>query len=230
METFKHTHRSALLYFFLNAITLGIFGAAMFGRIKKEYEEMAKDSPNKKKIGSFAAAYFLGFPTLGIYPLVLGTKLVSAIGELAKEKGMERPRITGKFFILWVTLGADILVGPFIAMHRFLLVLNALETKENEARALAIEAEKARLAGIATIEAATKEPVLEEPLPETPAPRDPVKDLLEKYASCPEGRFKVRFEKGKEPLRSFQKKEDAMAFARELASCKNTGLRYVKLK
>ncbi|MGN1261904.1 MAG: DUF4234 domain-containing protein [Candidatus Enteromonas sp.] len=244
MDHYKHTRRSALLYFLLNAITLGIYGAVLFSHIRKEYQEMAKGTPNERKIGSFVAGYFLGFPTLGIYPFVLGAKLVAAVGQLAKDKGMERPRINGKFFVLWTFLGLPIIVGPFIALRRFVVVLNTLEEKENETHRLAAEAEKAREEGIATIPAATEEAVQEEPAlePDTPAIEpvaiaptrilrpDPVKTLLAKYAACPEGRFKVRFEKGSAPVRTFAKKEDAMAFARDLAKAKDARLRYVKLK
>ena len=249
---YKHTSRSAIAYLLLSIPTLFIYNAVVSEHIRKEYLALA-EGKSAKRPSSYIFIYFLGLLTLGIVPLVWHIKMAGRIGALAKEKGLARPKTSSASFALWTLLGLLILVGPFIGRHQYLHTLNVIERDENEKAehplALPAPEEEVALLPEPPLNATSPEneevvnfgasftqgedplpteaPV--EPAPSQPVPvleEDPLQKLLQAYADCPEGKYKVRFEHNEAPIRSFRSKDDAFAFSKELASLRGVKARY----
>lgn len=239
MEKFKRTKRSSILFHLYGILTLGISSAVTLTRMQKEYALIRPDAANEKKLLPYPAVYFLGIVTLGIVPLVWRIRFASRVGELARAKEVKAPKLTGARFGWWATLGLLILIGPWYAFRLLFLNFNALLFAANEEIDVLSRAKEELDQGrpnvlLAEKESAEAEEEKEEaPVDELPAPRkteDGLNALLEKYAACEEGRFAVRFSKGSRPIRTFAKKEDAVAFGKALSAMRHVGLRYVKLK
>lgn len=260
---FKKVKRSALLFLFLSLITLGIYSAVVLSKVKKEYDLLSEDSPSHKSFAPYVVIFLLGFITLGIVPLIYLGYLSDAYGELLREEGIKKPKISYGTFVLWCVFGSLIIVGPFIAFHKLFKVAAILKTKSNErAEAYRILEEK-KEKGEADVALAEDSPAVmpsevpanvvptsikgEEgpaalsamrsiPGPQTmvlppldpAAPVDPMSMLLAKYATCPPGTFAVRVKPSSPVLRTFAKKEDAIAFAKELAALRKVSVQYRK--
>lgn len=224
MEKFKHTKRSSFLFFLYACLTLGITSIVTLERMRKEYNRMTADKEGIERQMSYVGVYFLGWITLGIVPLVWLCRLAGRYGELGREQGMEKPKLTGTNFICWLLIGSLIIIGPWLAFRKLFKISNALQIKANEAMDKA--AEVAALP--APVEEVKEEPVVEE----KPCCRyaDPIERILKKYEGCKEGRFAVRFSKCEKAVRTFEKKECAVAFAKEVAAARRVQMRYVKLK
>lgn len=262
---FAKVHRSAILFLLWNLITLGISGCVVLSRVKKEYDILSEESPSKRKFAPYLPIYLLGFLSLGIVPLIYLGFLNEAYGELHREEGLQKPKIGYTSFVLWNVLGIFILVGPWIAFHRFFRVCAQLKTKHNEKAKMVRELEEKRSRGEPDVALAEDAPaVMPSEIPAnvipsvvkgeekqgpaassairaTPGPQtivlppldasspvDPISLVLAKYAACPSGTYAVRLKPSSPVLRTFEDKEDAIAFAKELAAIRNVSVQYKK--
>ncbi len=128
--TYKHTHRSGIAFVFLGIITLGVYPVVVLSQVRKEVSSLL-DGKGVGKQMPFVWAYLLGFITLGLAPLIWVCKMANKIQMAALEKKITSPRLSGAF-MLWSYFGVLVLIGPFVAYHRFFALLNAVEKRANE--------------------------------------------------------------------------------------------------
>lgn len=163
---YRHCKRSSIAFILLGAITFGIYDIVVLSHVRKETNALTEGSGLKKQM-PFFWAYLLGFITCGIVPLVWLVHIINKIQVAAVERKITSPRITKPFFVLWLILGSEIIVGPFIAFHRFFKVLNAVERYDNEqqeATAKMIEAKEEMKEQMETAPEAQEEaPQIKEP-------------------------------------------------------------------
>ena len=72
-----------------------------------------------KRTWGFLSFMLLAVVTLGIFPIVWHCRVITRIQQYCKENGQECP-INKKFYLCWTLIGLPILVGPLIAIARFL--------------------------------------------------------------------------------------------------------------
>lgn len=128
---YRHCKRSGVGFLFLGLITLEIYPIVVLSHVRKEVNELNANNGVKKQM-PFILAYLLGLITCGIVPLVWCTRMAGKIEIAALERKITAPRLTKAFFACWIIFGSYIIVGPFIAFHRFFKVLNLVESYENE--------------------------------------------------------------------------------------------------
>ena len=190
---YTRSHRSAFLFIFLGVLTLGIYDVVVMTKIREEVETLMEGKSFRRLLPP-VAVYILGWLTLGIAPLIWAIRLSAEVEILALERGLGRPPFSARWFGLWASLGALILVGPFIALTRLIRTLNRVEQAENE-----------------YLKSKEKE-VLdeEESVPEEEKPQ--AKEEKEE----PPLRYRVRYGDSSEPIRSFDSQEEALAYAHRL--------------
>lgn len=255
MKPFKHTRRSSILFFLLTPFTLFIYPIVVLSHVGKDLNRLGEKKEGYVPCNAFFPMLLLGIITLGIVPLVWTLRAVNRVKAFQADYGLTKPKVSAGSFFCWMLFGSLILVGPFIAMHKFLHGLNLVERKYNELLAVQTPEE------VPAIEApapealpASEEPKQvemkkeEEPAPAiekqeeakptptpiqvVPAPKPEAKEekkpevsgpiitaaLLRKYAPCKPGPYRVRFASDPEAVLTFEKKEEAIAFASELAA------------
>ena len=183
MKKFRHTRRSVILFFLLGPLTVFIYDIVLLTHVGKDVNRINEGKEGYKRAMNFVGAFFLGFITLGIVPLVWMCKVAGRIGRSAVEYGVTRPHIgTASFFFLFFFFCWTI-VCPIIGMAKFLHTLNKTERVLNE-RADAASKEEAEATllpePVVAAEESPKEevaevaPTLEENPEEAPAKEAPV--------------------------------------------------------
>lgn len=123
---YRNTKRLGAILAFINLITLGLFFLFYMVRIRREIRKLGKSGGMPYPI-----AWLLGFITLWLVPLVWFANRAEELEQLHNEKGLEGKPVTFSFMFCWCAFGLFIIIGPFIAMHRFFATLNRLEAADN---------------------------------------------------------------------------------------------------
>ena len=226
---YRHCRRSGVGFIFLGIITLEIYPIVVLSHVRKEVNELNENNGVKKQM-PFILAYLLGFITCGIVPLVWATRMAGKIEIAALERKITSPSISKAFFACWIIFGSYIVVGPFIAFHRFFKVLNAVESYENQRIALdekTVEIKdemKSEIDANAMNEAPQPE-ALEEKKAETPYPGLPAASSPEKAAAKPQ-KSATSPSSPKQPwrvkvngvTRVFSSREEAVAYAQRVSA------------
>ena len=165
MKKFRHTRRSAILFLLLTPLTLCIYPIVVLCHVGKEVNRINEGKQGYVKSMNFVGAFFLGFITLGIVPLVWTCKVASKIGTAAKENGIAKPSVRGLSMFLLTFLFSWLIVTFIVGWCKFFHTLNALERKLN-ADMIAMET-KAAQEEILPVESA---PAAEEAASEEEAP------------------------------------------------------------
>jgi hypothetical protein len=110
-------------------ITGGIYGLWRIHVLARDMNLMCEG--DGKKTRGLLACLFFGLITFGIYDLVW----LYAVGDRLQDNAA-RYNLTfkesGGTVLLWLLLGALIIVGPFIAMHIIFKNINALADEYNK--------------------------------------------------------------------------------------------------
>ena len=123
------TNRGFWKWFFLNIITLGIYQLGMLYHISEEINLVAaKDG--KKTMNFLLLIFIIGPITLGIGDLVWFHRISARIGAELDRRGLGYKFGAGSFWG-WNVLGAIIVVGPFIYIHKLLKAMNKLNESYN---------------------------------------------------------------------------------------------------
>lgn len=139
---YRNTSRKGALLYLLNFITLGIFFLFFFIRIRREIKNFGKRGGMP-----YPVAWLLGFITLWIVPLIWFCNRAEEVGQAYERLELKGKHIDFAFMFIWLAFGSFIIVGPFIAFHRFFNSLNAIERATNvvvtkAATKLAVKEEK----------------------------------------------------------------------------------------
>ena len=210
---------------------------------------MNADVEGYKKSMPFVGAFFLGFITLGIVPIVWLCKVSGKLGRKGYALGIRKPHTSIASMLLLGIFFSFFIITAIIAWTKFLHTANAIERKLNEladekakeeAEAETLPEEPAPEA-VEAKEEIKEEPVAEEPAPEAVAiPEEPAPEIEsepeeentipEAYRPAPRKtvrKWRVRLSNSDE-FKVFDTEEEAMAYARGLAFAKNAKLRVKK--
>lgn len=103
--------------FFLTIVTLGIYPWYL-QEIIAQTTNIACRRDGKRTWGAFPFI-MLTAVTLGVYPIIWHCKVMKRFTNYCRANG-EECRVTRKFFLCWSLIGLPILIGPLIAIARFL--------------------------------------------------------------------------------------------------------------
>lgn len=227
--TYSHTKRSGVAFVLLGVVTLGIYPVVVLSRVRKEVTRLLDGKGVDAQL-RFVWAYLLGFLTLGIAPLIWICRMANKIQMAALEKRITSPRLSGGYMFAWSYVGALILIGPFIAYHRFFKLLNKVEAaanKEEEEKTKNDSARQEMLAEVRSQGSAQTSLVespavksLQSPYPNLPSQEaSPTENKKEPSWNQKEPRpedAKWRVKVGKNEIRCFSTKQEAIEFARGL--------------
>jgi hypothetical protein len=79
--------------------------------------------------------------TLGIYPLIWHCQVIDRFRDYCKRNGKECP-VSKKFYLCWTLLGWPIIIGPFIAIARFLRAFSHVCTIYNSTHTFPLSKEE----------------------------------------------------------------------------------------
>lgn len=217
---FKHTKRNGVLFVFLSIITISIYSLVVLHHVRKEVASMAAEREGEKKPANYIVMWILGWITLGIVPLIWYCKVADRVAKYAKEAEIESPRVDFEVMFNWTVFGCLIIVGPFIAWTKFFKLLNALEDKLNET---ALKEEVVEEAPAEELPAAIEEEafpvaITEEVEGEANEEEKEVKVICKESASNGNSKWRVRYSNSPKAIVEFNNKEDAIEYAKYLAS------------
>ena len=249
MKRFKHTNRSGFAFVLFSPFTLFILPWVMLAHARTEVNSMHQGRPDYKKSMPVIVAFLLGIITLFIVPFAWIARLAGKIRRLSAEHNVEGKCVSGTWMVCWLLFGSLIIVGPFVAYMRFFRSLNRLEKKLNEEMDAA-EAEAAKEDEQAVMkeeqavsegeEKPAEEPGKEENLPavvepakeEKPAECKPAEEPGKEAEPAPEAeplppekrKYRVRMAAKNQPMRYFETKEDAIAYAKGVAKARKVNV------
>ncbi len=228
--TYKHTNRSGVLFVFLGIITLGVYPVVLLSHVRKEVSSLL-DGKGVGKQMPFVWAYLLGFITLGLAPLIWICRMANKIEMAALEKKITSPRLSGAY-MLWAYFGVVILIGPFLAYHRFFALLNRVEGRANEEEQEKVENKisPAKQDMLKEVKKASEgefpEPASQTPaLAQTPYPQldqrifdEQANENEKPWAPSPKGNVRGRKWRVRSngQIKVFDTKEEAVAYAKSL--------------
>ncbi len=119
------TNRGLWKTFLLSLLTLGIYGQVVMTGIGRSLNTVASRYDSKKTMNYCLVSYVFGPLTLGIALLGWYHRLSFRVGDELLRRGLPY-RISTNDFWGWNVLGALILVGPFIYLHKLCKAMNYL--------------------------------------------------------------------------------------------------------
>ena len=135
MRTDRRFWRTLLL----SVLTLGVYPLFMVEVISQS-TNIACYKDGRRTWGVFPYL-LLSVCTLGIFPLVWHCKVINRINSYCAEHGVQ-PRISKRFYLCWSLIGLPILVGPLIALARFLSAFSLLAEAFNGANTFPLSTEQ----------------------------------------------------------------------------------------
>ncbi len=124
------TNKSLGRYILLSMITCGIYGLVVMSSVTEYINQIATRYDGKKTMHFLLMAFVFGPMTLGIAALVWEHRLANRIGDELKRRNIGYS-FSATDFWLWNVLGAFIVVGPFVYMHKLFKATNLLAADYN---------------------------------------------------------------------------------------------------
>ena len=128
------TNRSLAKYFFLSLITFGIYGLVVLCHISEDINIVATPRDGKKTMHYLWIFFILTGLTLGIAPLVWFHRLSNRIGNELVAREIDYSFSAGTYWG-WNILGALIIIGPFVYIHKLMKAMNLVNTSYNQRQA-----------------------------------------------------------------------------------------------
>ncbi len=120
-------------------LTLGIYPLYLVEYISQSMNLVcAKDQ--KRTWGVFPFLFF-SVITIGIFPLIWHCRLIGRMNAYL-EQNHKPPVVTKRFYLCWTLIGLPIVVGPFIAIARFLKSFNEIAAHFNAAHTFPLSDEE----------------------------------------------------------------------------------------
>ena len=114
----------------LSIITFGIYGLVVMSKVSTDINVIASRYDGKKTMHYCLLVFIFSWLTLGIAPLVWSHRISARIGGELQRRGIDYSFGAGTFWG-WNVLGALIVVGPFIYLHKLLKAMNLLSADYN---------------------------------------------------------------------------------------------------
>lgn len=237
MKKYRHTRRSVILYLLLTPLTIFIYPMVVWAHIRKEVNLMYEGREGYKKSMPFIGVFFLGIITLGIVPMVWSGRISRKVGAMGTELGIAKPHTSfaSYFWLCWFF--AALIVTYIIGMTKFLHTVNAVERALNEkADAEAKAAAEAEILvkdeqpeALPAPEEAAAPAEEEKPAEEAVESKDA--DLAPAYQPVTQEkprRYQVRYANSDKPIKYFDTREEAVAYAKGLAARRHAHLKVKK--
>jgi hypothetical protein len=125
------TNRSMLKMVLLGMITLGIYPLIIMSKISDNINSIASKHDSKKTMNFLLLVFIVGPFTLGIGYLVWYHRISDRIGRDLLRRNLAYSLSSGTFWF-WNVLGAIIVVGPFVYLHKLCKAMNYLATDYNQ--------------------------------------------------------------------------------------------------
>ena len=177
MKKFRHTRRSVILLLLLSPLTLCIYPIVVFCHVGKEVNRMNAGKEGYRPSMHFLGAFFLGFITIGIVPIVWTCKVAGKIGRAAVEHKVLRPHVSAASFFWLFFFFCWTIVCPIVALCKFFHTLNKTEKAINDEIDLASQ-EEAQATILPAPEAVEEAPA-EAPAAQTPEEVAPAEEAKE---------------------------------------------------
>lgn len=124
------TNKSLLKYILLSLVTFGIYPLVVMSAVSNDINIVASRYDGKKTM-HYCLLFFVVAPiTLGIASIVWYHKVSNRIGDEVKRRGINY-NFSATDFWLWNVLGALIVVGPFIYIHKMFKAVNLMNENYN---------------------------------------------------------------------------------------------------
>lgn len=124
------TNRGLLKFILLSIITLGIYAIVYMSSISTDVNVICGRYDGKKTMHYCLLFFLVGPITAGIADLVWYHRISNRIGGELERRGIDY-KLGAKDFWLWNVLGALIIVGPFVYMHKLSTAMNKLAENYN---------------------------------------------------------------------------------------------------
>ncbi|NLG93103.1 MAG: DUF4234 domain-containing protein [Clostridiales bacterium] len=122
--------RSLLKFILLGIITLGIYPIVFYSGISADINVIAGRYDGRKTMHFCLLCFLVGPITLGIACLVWFHRISERIGDELNRRNIDYS-FGAKDFWLWFVLGAFIIVGPFVYVHKLATASNKLAEHYN---------------------------------------------------------------------------------------------------
>jgi uncharacterized membrane protein len=123
-------NRSLLKYILLSIVTFGIYSIVFMSVISTDINTIASRYDNRHTMHYCLIFFLLGPITLGIMTIVWTHMLCNRIGRELQRRNMGY-NFDASTFWLWGVLGAFIIVGPFIYLHKMCVAMTKLQESYN---------------------------------------------------------------------------------------------------
>ena len=124
------TNKGLLKFILLSLITFGIYGLVVMSSVSTDINITASRYDGKHTM-HYCLLFFLVAPiTLGIASIVWYHKISARIGNELSRRGIAYSFGASSFW-LWNVLGAFIIVGPFVYIHKLLKATNLINEHYN---------------------------------------------------------------------------------------------------
>ncbi|MDE5772045.1 MAG: DUF4234 domain-containing protein [Ruminococcus sp.] len=124
------TSRDLLKVILLSLITFGIYGIIFYSGLSKDVNAIASRYDGRKTMHYCLMCFVVAPLTLGIGLLVWCHNISDRIGNELKRRGIDYSFNAGTFW-LWYVLGAIVIVGPFVYLHKMCVAMNKLSENYN---------------------------------------------------------------------------------------------------
>ena len=111
-------------------ITFGIYGIVVMSSVSNDINVVASRYDGKKTMHYCLLVFLVGPLTLGIGYIVWNHKLCNRIGAELQRRGIAYS-FGARDYWLWNVLGALILVGPFVFLHKLFNAVNLMNADYN---------------------------------------------------------------------------------------------------
>ena len=124
------TNKDLLKTILLSIITFGIYGIVVMSSVSNDINVVASRYDGKKTMHYCLLVFLVGPLTLGIGYIVWNHKLCNRIGAELQRRGIAYS-FGARDYWLWNVLGALILVGPFVFLHKLFNAVNLMNADYN---------------------------------------------------------------------------------------------------
>lgn len=124
------TNKGLLKTILLSIITFGIYGIVVMSSVSNDINVVASRYDGKKTMHYCLLVFLVGPLTLGIGYIVWNHKLCNRIGAELQRRGIVYS-FGARDYWLWNVLGALILVGPFVFLHKLFNAVNLMNADYN---------------------------------------------------------------------------------------------------
>ena len=112
------------MFILLSIITLGIYSIVFYYKMADDINTIANRYDGRTTM-NYLLVLLLSLVTLGIFGLYWFHTTFDRIGAELERRGIDYPFDASTFW-LWHVLGAFIIVGPFICIHKECTAMNKL--------------------------------------------------------------------------------------------------------